>query len=461
MASFVKTKVSISLICTVVLLLLPLLYSNFNAPPSFTRWGEPINWNNFDGVPRIFSKYDASISSTIYLDFDSATQQYYAYAALDNNQSWAKTFVKDSSHSYLLGHEQYHFNITEVYARLLNNFIRENPGHDELYYKHKLYALELELNDMQDAYDEESNHSINIDQQRWWEYRIDSLLQLHAGESGIVTDYYSGAQVYFSIKPVQATGINKNEVPYRYISTGKYDMKLYCLIYQHETYESDTASVNSYARTVYDGLRLPVRSRTVNAINNEFVLKIVADDTLNKKRLHDCWIVRPPYLFRASTEMPYVNKDTIGYYKIAQSFLNSFSVNDTDSYWKAKLSNDTTRVVITPMVTVKAPEKYLSKTCYTIPPGAVHGFYRGPIQYNDQWLIAYDIADQPDSLINEHAIYVNNKLITFNDSSADVLYVTPAGDEPKRPFTVAVGYVIRNDTTPGCRIMHNQKIRVE
>jgi hypothetical protein len=119
------------------------------------------------------------------------------------------------------------------------------------------------------------------------------------------------------------------------------------------------------------------------------------------------------------------------------------------------------RVTITPMVTMKAPEKYLSKTCYTIPLGTVHGFYRGPIPYYDQWLIAYDITDQPDSLISEHAIYVNNKLITFNDLAADVLYVTPAEDPPKRPFTVAVGYIIRNDTTSGCRIMHNQKILVE
>jgi len=462
MANFVKTKVSISVICASVLLLLPLLYNNFNAPPAFTRWGEPITWDSFAGVPRIFSKYDASIHSTIYLGYDSAAEQYYAYAAQNNNYSWARPSIRDSVHAYLLGHEQYHFNISEIHARLLNNFIRANPGREEIDYKLKLYALQRELDDMQDKYDEESAHSLNIDLQRWWEYRIDSLLQVHAGDSGMVTDYYSGGQAFFPVRPVQDAGSNSSNIPYRYSSIGKYGMTMHSLVYQQLNYESDVASVESYARALYSTLETPVQSITVQSgSNNDFVLKIVADDTLNQKRLYDLWTVRPPYLFQVRAEIPKLEKDTIGYYRIAQSFLSSFKVVNTDQHWRSLLDEDSARVTIVPMVTVKKPDNYISETCYNIVAGAVHGFYRGPIRYNDQWLIAYDITDEPDSVVQDHALYVNSKLITFKDSGPDVLYVIPKDEQPKRPYTVAVGYILRSDTAAGCRIMHNQKIQVE
>lgn len=185
MANFVKTKISVSLTAVAIMVLLALLANNFNAAPSFTRWSPSTSWDSFHGVPKPFSRYDASISSTIHLDYNSATRQYYAYAAQNNNYSWAKSGVKDSAHHYLLNHEQYHFNITEVHARLMNEFIQANPGLSEDDYRTRLHRLLLNLEGMQDAYDQETNHSVNRSIQRRWEYRIDSLLQIHAGNSGV------------------------------------------------------------------------------------------------------------------------------------------------------------------------------------------------------------------------------------------------------------------------------------
>jgi len=463
MASFVKTKTSVTLVSVGILFLIPLLINNFNAPPSFTRWGEPVTWENFKGVPRIFSRYDAGISSKIFLSYDSSARQYYAYAALNNNYSWAKPAVKDSVHHYLLGHEQYHFNITEIHARLMNKFITENPGRSELEYKQILYGLKRDLSRMQDDYDTQTNHSINRSIQRRWEYRIDSLLQAHAGDSGLVQEYYSGAQAFFPIKPEKGCKINPNEVAFRYSGIVKYDMSLLCISYQDETYNDDPASVEANARNTYSHGQYKIRSFNMTIRSDStHVFRFIAEDTVNHTRSIDLWAGRDNYLFRLNAKINRPTEDTIGYYQIAESFLNSFKITNTDSYWTSKLDNDTTRITITPMVTLKAPDEYSSEVCYTIPRGKVRGFYRGPIRYDGLWLIAYDIADQPDSLIGEHAIYANNKLITFNDPTADVLYVTQEDDQLKSPFTVAIGYTIKNDTTSsGCSILHNQKIRVE
>lgn len=462
MANFVKSKIGVSIACVGVLALIPLLRNNFNAPPSFTRWGNPITWKDFAGVPRYFSRYDAGISSTIYLAYDSTLRQYYAYAAQDNNYSWARPDLQDSTDAYLLNHEQYHFNITEIHARMLNNYIRMHPEHKAEDYERKLLRLQEELYYMQDDYDNESGHSINRAEQRWWEYRIDSLLQVHAGDSGRVTDYYSGAQAFFPIKPKQGGGINSHKIPYQYAVLNRYDMTLMVLVFQQAAYRYDMASIQNYAIETYTNLKLPIRSISVEPVpqSDDFMLAVIAEDTAAQTVLHDLWTAQSSYLYRVSAEIHRPSADSTAYYRIAKSFTNSFRVINTNTYWTEKLDRDSIKMVIQNVETVRKDESP-PKVCYTVLQSEVHGFYRGPIRHNDRLIIAYDVVDQPDSLIRQHGIYVNDKLITFTDYSANVLYVVPEENQPKNPYALAIGYFLQNHSLRGCPAMHNQKITVE
>src|SRR5690349_20589667 len=114
MANSLKIKIAIALFAICVLILIPLLENNFFARVTIKRWGK-LTWDDFQGIPQPFSSYEASIGSAIFLEFDSAKGRYVAYAGQNNIRSWAKRSREEQA--YLLNHEQFHFNITELHAR--------------------------------------------------------------------------------------------------------------------------------------------------------------------------------------------------------------------------------------------------------------------------------------------------------------------------------------------------------
>src|SRR5687767_15101092 len=119
MASALKVKTSIAVGAVCIIVLIPLLENNFFAPVKIKRWGE-LSWDDFQGIPPPFSSYAASITSAVYLEYDSSQSRYRAYAGQNNIRSWVKLNRPDRQPA-LLNHEQYHFNITELHARMLND----------------------------------------------------------------------------------------------------------------------------------------------------------------------------------------------------------------------------------------------------------------------------------------------------------------------------------------------------
>ncbi|HZY82369.1 MAG TPA: hypothetical protein VFE50_22745, partial [Cyclobacteriaceae bacterium] len=118
MAGALKLKISISGVAIFVLTLLPLIENKFFAPVTIKRWSR-LTIDDFQGIPQPLSSFAAAISSSIYLEYDTAVGKYFAYAGQSNIRSWAKR-REDGRYNYLLDHEQCHFNITEYYARKLN-----------------------------------------------------------------------------------------------------------------------------------------------------------------------------------------------------------------------------------------------------------------------------------------------------------------------------------------------------
>ena len=82
-------------------------------------------------------------------------------------QSWFK--VKEAD-AHVLGHEQLHFDITELYARKFRQRISElkvsNAIDGQLKRLHE--TIKRELTSKQDAYDAETDYSRNIEQQAKW-----------------------------------------------------------------------------------------------------------------------------------------------------------------------------------------------------------------------------------------------------------------------------------------------------
>jgi hypothetical protein len=91
-------------------------------------------------------------------------------------KSW---YFKDKANAYILAHEQLHFDITELYARKfrkeLEGMVTNNNIKRQLDQLHQSINEDLDIT--QKTYDFETNHSINIEAQKYWNDFIAKELQ--------------------------------------------------------------------------------------------------------------------------------------------------------------------------------------------------------------------------------------------------------------------------------------------
>lgn len=111
---------------------------------------------------------------------------------MDQNKSWVKPNVKSS---YLLDHEQLHFNIVELYARKMRNQMNGLVGQTETAQADGLQAAEYEaakrlnvkfntifdaisqeVHAVQATYDNDTSHGLNHDAQTQWDQKIHQQL---------------------------------------------------------------------------------------------------------------------------------------------------------------------------------------------------------------------------------------------------------------------------------------------
>lgn len=172
----------------VLILIITLGFANRVIPKPFVEWTEgPLTWPDFVEVDYLFDDFDAAIYSEIYYPEKITPSSPRVYAYMDPNLSER---VKDTSPAkQLLIHEQYHFHITEYYARLLRKAIIETGKENISKKKMKtLYtSFETQRDSLQTVYDRESDHNVEQQKQRFWELKIDDLLRR--------TAYYSDTNI--------------------------------------------------------------------------------------------------------------------------------------------------------------------------------------------------------------------------------------------------------------------------
>lgn len=134
-------------------------------------------WSDFEIVPNIKDGFDASVYSEIYYPSRITKDESKVYAYMNPNQS--ERLLDSVYNQQLLKHEQYHFNITEYYARLTRKDIIEkginNVSRSTLTHLYEKYRIKRDS--IQREYDEISEHNANQQKQRYWELKIDDLLR--------------------------------------------------------------------------------------------------------------------------------------------------------------------------------------------------------------------------------------------------------------------------------------------
>jgi hypothetical protein len=142
----------------------------------FITWNQnrPLKFEDFKYTPQKEQEYSALTASKLYFDHtinnDSIKYNIYYYFMCDS--SWICCHD-----SILLAHEQGHFDISEIYARMLRKktieLINKYSSLDSIqYYINSLF----ESIDIDDVYDTETNHGTITTENERWKNKIDKML---------------------------------------------------------------------------------------------------------------------------------------------------------------------------------------------------------------------------------------------------------------------------------------------
>ena len=153
-----------------------------------------LSWNDFKGKPDTSNPYHASTQSGVqYLSSWQSSGgktklSLTVFAYFDKKRSWLK---EGKGTDRLLRHEQLHFDISELHARLLRKelstyaFTDKHDDEVQRLFKENTKAR----NTMQERYDAETNHMINKEAQLAWEDSIAarlSELEDYSGQKVVV-----------------------------------------------------------------------------------------------------------------------------------------------------------------------------------------------------------------------------------------------------------------------------------
>jgi hypothetical protein len=138
-------------------------------------WSEsrPLRWSDFKGNPKRSAQEEAMTDSgmSIELKCDGKTSKAVVKSYFNPHKSW----TKDTKSVELLKHEQLHFDITELFVRKLRKQLSVLGNDCDKLSKHIQEFYDRNYKEFvayQDAYDRESNHSINKEKQAFWERKV-------------------------------------------------------------------------------------------------------------------------------------------------------------------------------------------------------------------------------------------------------------------------------------------------
>ena len=143
-----------------------------------------LDWSDFRGEPDLHSHFDSAVNTgityqwsyskddgeDIELDFEVNS---FCYPSL----SWVK---KGQTTAYLLAHEQLHFDISELHARIMRKKLKEyqpSKGKNVRKDLNKIYKrVERMRINMQEDYDDDTDHSRNREAQKEWDQKVATLM---------------------------------------------------------------------------------------------------------------------------------------------------------------------------------------------------------------------------------------------------------------------------------------------
>ena len=160
-------------ICLIALI----AYATTTSAQELVDWQEKrLTWDDFEKRNLPHSRTGAITSSGIYFSYmeNAARLDIIVKAQMDKSRSWVNTH---SMHDEVLSHEQMHFDISEIHARLLRQYFALNNKKTARHNPESIYKKYINrLRRMQDDYDRQTNHGNDMYMQMKWEEKIKTML---------------------------------------------------------------------------------------------------------------------------------------------------------------------------------------------------------------------------------------------------------------------------------------------
>lgn len=161
------------------LALLPFLSPAQDKDDELIYWkaGQRLSWADYKGKADTGSGAAASTSTYLGIDYNFSPKglTYKISCSFSKTRSWGL-----HKNQHILNHEQGHFDIAEIFARRLNMKMTTYKFNNNTYKTdlRKIYEDVVdEKEEMQDAYDKETDHSIINDKQEEWLKKIEKMLK--------------------------------------------------------------------------------------------------------------------------------------------------------------------------------------------------------------------------------------------------------------------------------------------
>ena len=142
-----------------------------------------LEWSDFQGRPVKGTTVVAVTASGLSFGFSTkrtndqlSDYTFHVEAQFYPQKSW---YIKARANANILSHERLHFDITELHARKFRKTISNTKFTNNINKEMEdIYAsINRELTAMQNLYDEETDHSQNLEKQREWESKITLALE--------------------------------------------------------------------------------------------------------------------------------------------------------------------------------------------------------------------------------------------------------------------------------------------
>lgn len=186
------TKILVPSLCMRILLasfLLLCCFKTFAQQQSKAKKSDTLYWSpsyqlraeDYEGVPELASGFDAisifPIVCDYYMDSTTNSLKFNIYSFFEHSSSWINPEKREDRD--LLQHEQLHFDIVELYTRIIKQRIREYQAQGrkkEEDYVDLINTLLNEEGETQIRYDTETDLSRNDAKQKLWTQKVKVLL---------------------------------------------------------------------------------------------------------------------------------------------------------------------------------------------------------------------------------------------------------------------------------------------